>query len=241
MQPSSKHSQQTSRNRGPQPLSVRNTTPVPNLQGKAVISPPQPRSAPQLGTPNLHVGLPKMPQRGAGFDYPLCGFRNSVHFKEFATLLYSKLEEAGHGDVEAVMMGSTVSGINERKQRPFGPHSDHDIALASLRLHDQACANGLELRTQGDRTEALTEEMEKDLNLTKVRAVMHEFSGRPIHFMVYQTTECTTHRKNFPIPRPQKPKIIDQRHDWSIPRNHAPAVQVESLAVEKNPGAWRAL
>ncbi|WP_420031353.1 RHS repeat-associated core domain-containing protein [Streptomyces sp. cg28] len=118
------------------------------------------------------------------------GFANPGEFGQFTKQLYSGLEKAGHGDATAVFQGSSVTGKSFRTGKPFGAHSDFDIALAGNDILSRAKAAGVRLRSGGTRTGPLTG---ADLAKLKLGSLADDLSksagGREVHFMIYGSVE----------------------------------------------------
>ncbi|MFF7240285.1 hypothetical protein [Streptomyces collinus] len=83
--------------------------------------------------------------------FPL-GFPNGAEFTAFKAELTAGLKKAGYDDTTPIMQGSSVTGKSSKTGRPFGSHSDFDVALANSDLPRRARQAGVELRSKGTRT-----------------------------------------------------------------------------------------
>ncbi|MFI8242615.1 RHS repeat-associated core domain-containing protein [Streptomyces sp. NPDC085866] len=123
------------------------------------------------------------------------GFPNGVEFTAFKSELAAGLKQAGYEDVTPIMQGSSVTGKSFRTGRPFGSHSDFDVALASSDLLRRAKQAGVELRSQGTRTGPLEPADIAALGLRDLsKSLSKRAGGRDVHFMVYGTVEGATSR-----------------------------------------------
>ncbi|WP_079189073.1 RHS repeat domain-containing protein [Streptomyces kebangsaanensis] len=125
--------------------------------------------------------------------FPL-GFGSAGKFKEFATALKSGLKDAGHGDAVPVFQGSSVTGRSFNSGKPFGPHSDFDVALTGPEILARAKDAGIPLRSGGTRTGPLKGADLHRMGLDDVAATLSSEVGRPVNFMIYGSTEAATSR-----------------------------------------------
>jgi YD repeat-containing protein len=119
------------------------------------------------------------------------GFSSQEKFAQFGAKLNSGLRAAGYGDVQAIMQGSSVTGRSYKTGRAFdvGRRSDFDIALSSESVFSRAQAGGVELRSAGTRTAPLTSYDLKLLGLRDLALELSQMAGRPVKFMVFESTE----------------------------------------------------
>jgi hypothetical protein len=124
------------------------------------------------------------------------GFESAESFENFSSRLNHGLDEAGYADSTAVLQGSSVTGTRFADGTAFdsGHLSDLDIALCGEDLMSEARSLGIELRSAGTRTGPLTVEEIRALGLSDIRASLFLQSGRPINFMIFETTEQAVDR-----------------------------------------------
>ncbi|WP_435240228.1 RHS repeat-associated core domain-containing protein, partial [Streptomyces sp. YPW6] len=122
------------------------------------------------------------------------GFGNPSQFREFTDSLKAGLERAGHGDAVPVFQGSAVTGRSFSSGKPFGPHSDFDVALTGPQILARAKAAGVSLRSGGTRTGPLKGADLHKLGLNDVAASLSADAGRPVNFMIYGATDAATSR-----------------------------------------------
>ncbi|GHI07933.1 RHS repeat-associated core domain-containing protein [Streptomyces cellostaticus] len=131
------------------------------------------------------------------------GFSNSAEFQAFKSELAGGLQQAGYEDVTPIMQGSSVTGKSFKSGRPFGSHSDFDVALASSDLLDRAKQAGIPLRSQGTRTGPLEPGDLAALGLRDLsKSLSKQAGGRDVHFMVYGTIGGATSRAPSIIMKP---------------------------------------
>jgi hypothetical protein len=128
------------------------------------------------------------------------GFDSSDQFANFGTNLLSGLTDAGYGEVQPILQGSAVTGKSFRTGEPFdrGRVSDFDIGLASQRMLQKANGLGIALRSNGTRTGPLGAHELAILGLTCLAKEMKSSCGRPVNFMIYDSTENALSREGAP-------------------------------------------
>ncbi|MFC0599262.1 RHS repeat domain-containing protein [Streptomyces palmae] len=122
------------------------------------------------------------------------GFGSAAQFKEFSASLKSGLKEAGHGDAVPVFQGSSVTGRSFESGKPFGSHSDFDVALTGTDILARAKAAGISLRSGGTRTGPLKGSDLHKMGLNDLAESLSAAAHRPVHFMIYGSTEAATRR-----------------------------------------------
>ncbi|MFG2677365.1 RHS repeat-associated core domain-containing protein [Streptomyces sp. NPDC048445] len=122
------------------------------------------------------------------------GFANRGALSEFGQKLTGGLAEAGHENVTPVMQGSAVTGKSFRTGRPFGAHSDYDVALASSDLLSRASRAGIALRSGGTRTGPLKGSDLQKLGLGDLAKSLSTDAQRPVNFMIYDSVGAATSR-----------------------------------------------
>ncbi|MFH8927145.1 RHS repeat-associated core domain-containing protein [Streptomyces pristinaespiralis] len=113
------------------------------------------------------------------------GFANAGEFAAFSKKLKNGLSSTGYESVTPVMQGSSVTGKSYRTGKPFGPHSDYDVALAGPEILARARDAGISLRSGGTRTGPLKGTDLKKLGLDPLAAELSASTGRPVNFMIY--------------------------------------------------------
>jgi len=113
------------------------------------------------------------------------GFKSFGQFKQFSMAIKGGLAKAGFGDADAAFEGSSVTGRGFRTGRPFGPHSDFDIALVGKGLFNRAKAVGAKL-FDPTVTGPLNDDVIGQLGLNRTRSTLSRLAGgRRINFRVY--------------------------------------------------------
>jgi RHS repeat-associated protein len=118
------------------------------------------------------------------------GFGSADEFKAFGDMLSSGLRQAGYDDVVPAFRGSSVTGVSHTTGEAFdvGRVSDYDISLASPTLMKKADEAGIPLRSSGTRTGPLRSASLDQLGLTALATQLTETAGRPVSFMIYDST-----------------------------------------------------
>lgn len=123
------------------------------------------------------------------------GFSNASEFRNFGNEIYSGLREAGMRDgVTAVFQGSSVTGKSYRTGKPFGPHSDFDVALTGEGLLARAKKAGIPLRSGGTRTGPLKGADLQKMGLAELRESLTDGANREVNFMIYRSVQDATSR-----------------------------------------------
>ena len=144
---------------------------------------------------------------GAGLPY---GFENPAQFQQFGSDLHDGFTNAGYPDATAQVQGSGATGVSfggknpDGTPRPFGPHSDYDVAvispdlLAKAKALDQAKLQAWKdggkkgkkpqsiLRGGGTRTGPLHGKELRELGLNDLANEMEKKYGREVNFMAFQ-------------------------------------------------------
>lgn len=132
-------------------------------------------------------------QAGGGGQPPL-GFPGDEAFARFGATLRGGLSLAGHDGVTPILQGSSVTGASFRTGRPFGEHSDYDVALASPDLLARAAAIGIPLRSGGTRTGPLRAADLARLGLSGLARELSSSVSRPVNFMIYESVDSAVGR-----------------------------------------------
>jgi hypothetical protein len=124
------------------------------------------------------------------------GFANADDFVSFGQNLRTGLGKVGYADVEPILQGSAVTGKSFRTGEPFdvGRVSDFDVALAGDSVFEAARRVGVPLRSGATRTGPLTERNLRQLGLYDLSQQMSTQAGRPVNFMIYNSTESAMQR-----------------------------------------------
>ena len=134
-------------------------------------------------------GLPKPGPRRV----PM-GFGNAAEFDRFGGQVNAGLRDAGIEGVTAVFQGSSVTGKSFRTGKPFGPHSDFDVALAGSGLLARAKEAGIPLRSGGTRTGPLKGADLERMGLGGLRSSLTQTANREVNFMIYGSVKDATTR-----------------------------------------------
>lgn len=133
---------------------------------------------------------------GAGKGMPLpgprsipLGFANAAEFNAFTQELRSGLSDSGATGITPIFQGSSVTGKSYKTGRPFGSHSDFDVALAGSELLSRAKQAGVELRSGGTRTAPLSEADLGRMGLADLAESLTGMANRDVHFMIYESVE----------------------------------------------------
>ncbi|WP_239009256.1 RHS repeat-associated core domain-containing protein [Streptomyces sp. CFMR 7] len=122
------------------------------------------------------------------------GFPNAAGYAGFGGKLRSGLKDAGYDDVTPVFQGSSVTGKSFKSGKPFGPHSDFDVALAGRDILAKAKEAGIPLRSGGTRTGPLKGSDLRKMGLDNLAKSLSGDVGRPVNFMVYGAVGDATSR-----------------------------------------------
>lgn len=122
------------------------------------------------------------------------GFAGKDDYNDFVGTLNNGLSDAGYGGTTAAFQGSSVTGRSFVSGRPFGAHSDYDIALGGSDIFARARELGIPLRSGGTRTGPLRPGQLQALGLSDMRAQLQGTAGRPVNFMIYDSIEGATAR-----------------------------------------------
>ncbi|MFJ8536836.1 RHS repeat-associated core domain-containing protein [Streptomyces sp. NPDC093591] len=130
------------------------------------------------------------------------GFANAAEFQAFKSQLAGGLKGAGYEGVTPIMQGSSVTGRSFKSGRPFGSHSDFDVALAGEGLLARAKEVGIPLRSGGTRTGPLKGSDLEKIGLGDLRTGLSESVNREVNFMIYGTAKDAIGRAPSIIIRP---------------------------------------
>jgi predicted nucleotidyltransferase len=109
------------------------------------------------------------------------GFTDRAQLEQFGKIIRDQLEGLIFY-VEAHIQGSAVRGRNWETGRPFGPHSDIDLAIVSEDLHDIAASAD---QARGNRTEPNPPAL--DDILSPIRETTSELlDGREVNIMIFR-------------------------------------------------------
>jgi RHS repeat-associated protein len=124
------------------------------------------------------------------------GFSSVGAFNDFVLSLKRGLRRAGLDDVQPILQGSAVTGRSFRTGIAFdvGRVSDFDVALISSKLLARAKGQGIPLRSGGARSAPLLPEHLQRLGLSDLAEQLSNQAGRPVNFMIYETTEAALSR-----------------------------------------------
>lgn len=125
------------------------------------------------------------------------GFSNIEEFSQFGSKLHRGLADAGYTDAQGILQGSAVTGKSFRPPYQVfdvGRVSDFDIALSGDSLFQAAQDAGIGLRSAGTRTGPLNERALQKLGLFDLSTELSAQAGRPVNFMIYQSTETAVNR-----------------------------------------------
>lgn len=119
------------------------------------------------------------------------GFKSYGQFRQFSQATQASLTRAGYPGSVPVMQGSAVTGVQYGTGKPFGPHSDYDVAVVNKDLHEKAVSMGL----GKDGKKILLDESEEGLRnadrlgLTNARNKLSRLAGREVNFAIYPDME----------------------------------------------------
>ncbi|MEU6593683.1 RHS repeat-associated core domain-containing protein [Streptomyces sp. NPDC046881] len=130
------------------------------------------------------------------------GFPNAAEFNQFKAQINSGLRDVGIEGATAVFQGSSVTGKSFRTGRPFGPHSDFDVALAGESLLERAKQAGIPLRSGGTRTGPLKGADLEKMGLGELRGKLTKSVNREVNFMIYRSVKDATSRAPSIIVKP---------------------------------------
>ena len=123
------------------------------------------------------------------------GFAGKDDYNEFVGALNSGLVVAGYVGTVAAFQGSSVTGVSFIGGRPFGAHSDYDIAIGGADIFARARELGIPLRSGGTRTGPLNPDEIQALGLSDMRAQLQRMAaGRPVNFMIFDSIGGATAR-----------------------------------------------
>lgn len=111
------------------------------------------------------------------------GFHSWTKFEDFGKTFR---EHAPTSDSKLFFGGSSVTGRSFLEGRPFGPHSDYDLAIVSEELLEKAKKIRVPLRTGNSRTVPLTNKHLKVLGLTNALDELKKKSNYKVSFMIYR-------------------------------------------------------
>ena len=138
-------------------------------------------------------GAGASPSPGEPRSIPL-GFTGDDQYQSFVQTLSEGLVEAGFPGTAVVFQGSAVTGASFSEGRPFGPHSDYDIALAGPGIFGRAAELGIPTRSRRTRTGPLTVAEFRALGLADLRRTLRSLVGRRVSFMIYSELDVAVHR-----------------------------------------------
>jgi RHS repeat-associated protein len=123
------------------------------------------------------------------------GFKSAGQFENFGSSLKSGLTKVSD-DAVGIFQGSAVTGKKYTTGAPFdvGRVSDFDIGIASSKLLDKAKELGIQLRSGGSRTGALTPSQIKKLGLADLQKQLSQEAGRPVNFMLFRSVDAAVER-----------------------------------------------
>jgi hypothetical protein len=157
-----------------------------NLGAKAgdPVQPPKDAGDVKLSGDLGETNVPGRVFREDGSAIPF-GFNNIDEYNSFANTLKSNLPK----ETEALFQGSSVTGRNSETGDVFdvGRLSDYDIALAGDSLFQQAKSLGYKAK-DGSRIGPLNEQQLEKLGLLPVAEKLSEKAGRPVKFMLFDST-----------------------------------------------------
>ncbi|MGK5545584.1 RHS repeat-associated core domain-containing protein [Streptomyces sp. URMC 127] len=123
------------------------------------------------------------------------GFGGVGDYNSFVNVLDDGLTAAGHGGTKAAFQGSSVTGVGFKSGKPFGAHSDFDIALGGEAIFNRAKELGIGLRSRGTRTGPLSTANLDALGLSGMQSKLQDMAGgREVHFMIYNSIDAATAR-----------------------------------------------
>lgn len=135
------------------------------------------------------------------------GFSNPGEFLRFSETLHVELRRAQVRDAEVFLQGSAVTGrAFDRATGAWtgakfdvGRRSDFDVAICSQSLFARAKEQGIEIRQS--RTEPLhSQDLLRRMGLDQAAATLSRQAGRPVRFMVFESSQAALQRPSLPIP-----------------------------------------
>jgi len=129
------------------------------------------------------------------------GFYSMDEFGNFGSALRKRLDDAGFDDVQAVLHGSSVTGVraNSKVGIPAGTpfdvikHSDFDVAIVSPTMFAKAKELNIPLRGAKTRTAPLRRGNLHQFDIADLpevlRRTLYKHEGRQINFMIFETME----------------------------------------------------
>ncbi|MBV9124913.1 MAG: hypothetical protein JO112_16285, partial [Planctomycetes bacterium] len=119
------------------------------------------------------------------------GFKSAEEYRAFTAKLKSGLPEG----TQPLFQGSSVTGTSFKTGEPFdvGRKSDFDIAL----VHDETFLQALDLGAKakdGTRIGPLNQAQMEALGLLNVQQELAAMAGRPVKFMLFDSTESALQR-----------------------------------------------
>lgn len=114
------------------------------------------------------------------------GFETLEKFQEFQAAAIKGLKKAKYGDAEAILQGSSVSGISYAKKIPFGAHSDLDVAITGRSVFEKARKLGYTVERNPMRIGPLSAGQINELGLSSMQRTLEELAGgREVNFMLF--------------------------------------------------------
>lgn len=170
------------------------------IEGR-ICNPGYPCEDMKLGVVPVSPGGPGRPPMPGPRTMPM-GFANAAQFQAFKSQLSGGLKGAGYEGVTPIMQGSSVTGKSFKSGRPFGSHSDFDVALAGEGLLARAKEVGIPLRSGGTRTGPLKGADLQKMGLGDLRTDLSQSVNREVNFMIYGTAKDAIGRAPSIIIRP---------------------------------------
>lgn len=146
----------------------------------------------------------RLPTSSAAASRIPMGFEDAGEFQAFGRQLHGGLADAGFGEAQGIMQGSSVTGQSFRTGVAFdvGRISDFDVAIADPAILARAEELGIGLRSGGIRTGPLSPYHLDQLGLTDLSSQLASQAGREVNFMVYRSVEAAMQRSpSIIIPR----------------------------------------
>ena len=114
------------------------------------------------------------------------GFESAEQFAAFRATAARGLRKAGYPDAEAILQGSSASGISYEKKLPFGAHSDMDVAVAGRSVFERARRLGYEVKSNPMRIGPLEPDQIKELDLGAMYRELTEAAGeREVNLLLF--------------------------------------------------------
>jgi hypothetical protein len=113
------------------------------------------------------------------------GFESAEKFEAFKALSARGLKKAGYQDAEAILQGSSASGISYSDKIPFGAHSDIDVGIAGRSVFEKARKLGYPVESNPMRI-LLKGDQAGDVGLRGMHRELTEVvGGREVNFMLF--------------------------------------------------------